>query len=330
MQRLKISYIIPAYNCETYIETCVDALSKQGIDSYEVIIVDDGSTDGTAKLCDKMAAANRNITVIHKRNEGQGVARNIGIEHSSGDWIAFIDADDQPCCFSYGTVLKKMDTINCDWAICGWDTFLDYPGIRQNEVMVENFAIRNLNIDNVLLDMATGKNRLSSAVWNKIYRANIIKENNVRFKSERVVISEDFLFNCDYARFVKAPVWMGMCLYYYRINQGSFCHKYQNGYYGRLIQLKEEIDTRYRGSELIYGLYFKLYSFIKSCIIQEAQFKPFLSAYREIKNICINDNTREILTKINLKMLDKKNCLIFGLIKRKRAICLLIMYRLKR
>ena len=90
----KISIIIPVYNVEKYIERCLESILNQAFNEYEVIIVNDGSTDNSGKICDKYSEINKNINVIHKKNGGVSSARNLGIDVAKGEYIARMDDDD--------------------------------------------------------------------------------------------------------------------------------------------------------------------------------------------------------------------------------------------
>ena len=91
---VKLSVVIPVYNIEDYIGKCLDSVLEQTYQNYEVIIVDDGSTDGTAGVCDEYAQKDERIRVIHKKNEGVSVARNTGIDIATGEYFLFFDGDD--------------------------------------------------------------------------------------------------------------------------------------------------------------------------------------------------------------------------------------------
>ena len=93
-ETIKVSIVVPVYNVEKYLEQCVDSLLAQTIDSKEIILVDDGSTDSSGKLCDAYAEKNACVRVIHKQNGGLGSARNAGAEHVTGEYLYFIDSDD--------------------------------------------------------------------------------------------------------------------------------------------------------------------------------------------------------------------------------------------
>lgn len=90
----KISIVIPVYNVGQYLCQCLDSIITQTIQDYEVILVDDGSTDESPSICDKYAEKNKRFTVIHQKNEGSAKARNTGLDKATGEYIAFIDSDD--------------------------------------------------------------------------------------------------------------------------------------------------------------------------------------------------------------------------------------------
>ena len=101
-RELLVSVIVPAYNVERYIETCIDSILKQDYVNVEVIAVDDGATDKTPEILDKIALQKEQVKVIHKKNEGVSAARNTGLEAASGTYIIFIDGDDYIATELYG------------------------------------------------------------------------------------------------------------------------------------------------------------------------------------------------------------------------------------
>ena len=89
-----ISVIVPVYNCEKYIEACVNSVLNQTFADFEIILVDDGSPDDSGKLCDQLAEKNNKIVVLHQKNQGQAAARNNGVKIARGEWLNFLDSDD--------------------------------------------------------------------------------------------------------------------------------------------------------------------------------------------------------------------------------------------
>ena len=113
-----ISVIIPVYNCEKYIETCVDSVLNQTFTDFEIILVDDGSPDDSGKLCDQLSEKNNKIVVLHQKNQGQAAARNNGVKIARGEWLHFVDSDDlihpQMLEILYGAVDENTQISMCD------------------------------------------------------------------------------------------------------------------------------------------------------------------------------------------------------------------------
>ena len=130
-----ISVIIPAYNCEDCLERCVRSVTKQTYDNLEVIIVDDGSSDATPELCDRLAAGDRRIRVIHKSNGGTSSARNAGIDISAGAYLGFVDSDDHLEPYVYSRLLDALITTGVKAAQISRDE-LNADGTRRADVCV--------------------------------------------------------------------------------------------------------------------------------------------------------------------------------------------------
>ena len=113
---MKLSIIVPVYNVETFLNKCVDSLLAQDLpkEDYEIILVDDGSTDGSGNLCDSLAEEHGNIRVIHQQNRGLSGARNAGIPVASGDYVLFVDSDDYLCPNVLGTLVGRMEDQDLD------------------------------------------------------------------------------------------------------------------------------------------------------------------------------------------------------------------------
>lgn len=109
MENKKISVIVPIYNTLHYLERCVDSLRRQSYANLEILLVDDGSTDGTGQLCDKLAGDDERIRVYHKQNGGASSARNLGLQRASGDYIGFVDSDDYIDEDTYQLMMEQME-----------------------------------------------------------------------------------------------------------------------------------------------------------------------------------------------------------------------------
>lgn len=128
-----LSVIVPVYNAEKYIQTTINCLLHQTYPNLEIVVVDDGSTDGTADICDENGARSSSVRVIHQKNSGVYAARNNGLEAAKGKYIAFIDADDGLDEYAYEVLISMLTDTGSDVAAC--DFKVEY---------VDNFEIRKI------------------------------------------------------------------------------------------------------------------------------------------------------------------------------------------
>ena len=123
VKRPLLSIIVPGYNVEEFIEECLNSILDQTFKNYEVILIDDESPDNTGKIMDEYAAKYPNFTVIHKKNEGISVARNLGIELANGKYVAFVDSDDVLAPTAYQVLVPPLERDNTDISVGGVKRF---------------------------------------------------------------------------------------------------------------------------------------------------------------------------------------------------------------
>ncbi len=218
-----ISIIVPIYKVEKYVEDCVRHLTAQTCRDVEILLVDDGSPDNSGAICDRLAATDSRIRVLHKPNGGVSSARNLGLEQASGDYVVFCDADDYPAPDWCEKLLAGMELPNADLAVCEVHLFTDegvigtisFPKDTENGVLPKS----------AIWPLYTA--RLSNGPWNKMYRKRILDENGLRFDTT-LKHGEDFYFILKYIDLMPggiAPVKHP--LYYYRQdNAGSATSKF--------------------------------------------------------------------------------------------------------
>lgn len=177
-----VSVIIPVYNVKPYLREALDSVLHQTYRNLEIIIIDDGATDGSEKLCDEYQRMDDRVTVIHQKNSGLSAARNTGLDVMHGKIVAFLDSDDAYCADYFEVMVKAMIAKNADIAVCGF-----YTCYTRNKM--ERFPCRRIQhrlengcycADEALSRMADQK--LNPAVWNKIYRAELF--DSLRFPVE--------------------------------------------------------------------------------------------------------------------------------------------------
>lgn len=183
-----ISVVIPAYNAENTIERCVKSVLNQSYENLEVIVVNDGSSDSTETICEKMASCDSRLKVITIKNGGVSHARNIGIDNANGDFITFVDSDDYIDKEMYKNLMDLFDT-NVDIVHCSYKN-VDESGNILSVVGSKNKQIK-MNHDEGMECLLAGK-YFAGGLWNKIYRAKLFS--NVRLK-ENIKFNEDVLAN---------------------------------------------------------------------------------------------------------------------------------------
>jgi glycosyltransferase involved in cell wall biosynthesis len=221
-----ISIIVPIYNAEKYLKECIDSIINQTYKNIEIILVDDGSTDNSGKICDDYAKNDNRIIVIHKQNGGVSSARNNGLDQATGKWIAFVDADDW-IDKDYCNIL--LDEANDDTNIvcCGYKRT---SGSQVEEVNSDNQIIKysGMGFIEKLLNVQNGY----GFVHTKLFENNII--NNIRF-DETLKVAEDALFNMQVSKNANTVKVINKSIYNYRVTSNSAVRKYDENYINKYI-----------------------------------------------------------------------------------------------
>lgn len=174
-----ISVIVPVYNVSSCLERCVLSIMNQTFEKLEIILVDDGSTDDSGAVCDRLASVDERIIVIHQENMGLSGARNTGIEHSRGKYLFFCDSDDLLEKNALESLLKKMKEDNADVVACGFAKIYDdyFAGNGEAEVLTDSHFGRWSGHDSVIQMMRS--NNICTVAWNKLYKKFIF--DGIRF-----------------------------------------------------------------------------------------------------------------------------------------------------
>ena len=255
----KVSIIVPIYNVEKYLNRCMETLLNQTLKEIEIILVDDGSPDNCPQMCDEYAKKDDRIKVIHKRNEGLGFARNSGLEIATGEYVAFVDSDDYVDLNMYKVLYGHIKEYKLDAVLCGFKRVIDgkvksitIDGVSptvQPKVIFSQIDY----IPNVIGCLPSSQyNQLYGyAVWNILFSNNIIQQHHIRFESERKFVSEDIIFQLDYASKIDEILLLPQSFYYYCQNDGSITTKYNPKRFEQEIELYREIRRRARKFEFM-------------------------------------------------------------------------------
>lgn len=222
---MKFSIIIPIYNVEKYVEQCLESVDGQSYEDYEIILVNDGSTDASEAICKSFVAnSNRNYQIINQANGGLSAARNTGLAAAKGQWIVFVDSDD----YISTDLLKNLDA-----AMAKNDA--DLYTFNHNRIDANgNFVAKKLYaVENARLSFKSEAEMtkyicdeflnygLGWEAWGMIYKRSIIEENNISFQDTKDVFAEDLCFALQYLMHVNSIYVLCDLLYNYRIRPGS-------------------------------------------------------------------------------------------------------------
>lgn len=187
-----ISVVVPVYNVEKYLNKCVRSILKQTYSDLEIILVNDGSTDSSGRICDEFATEDRRVKVIHKKNGGQSSARNAALSLAKGDYIGFVDSDDtiHPSFFEH--LYNMLSREDSDIVMCGCE--IVYDGKQSISITASVPVVRNLDCSELWYEVFVN---LNNAVWNKLYKRTLLV--GMQFP-EGMIHGEDLLFNLDYLK----------------------------------------------------------------------------------------------------------------------------------
>ena len=290
----KISVVVPVYNVAKYLNRCVDSILQQKYTNFEIILVDDGSTDGSSEICDVYSNVS-NIKVYHKSNGGLSSARNFGISKVTGEYLSFIDSDDwiNP---NYFTSFISAMSLGADIIIGDYTLYINGS---------EKEHIHRANIDegsyigesckDVFLDSLIRKGQYMS-VWRNLYSLKFLKDNNLTFISEREIYAEDDYFNMIAYTLCKHIFKVNTAGYYHVIYKGSLSQSYRQNYFvmsmNRYRLKKAFLD------EKRLAFYSNILEKQLPQVVSDALYKESLCAYsKAVKNVkTISQESRAVFS----------------------------------
>lgn len=235
MERDLITVIVPIYNVDRYLEKCVNSIITQSYGSLEIILVDDGSNDRCPQICNEYGEKDDRIVVIHQENAGQGKARNVGLDRSKGNFIAFLDADDYWEENYLELLYNKACDSDADIVICNYK-HVDENGAVMNNGPKCNFDEKMYDGDEAM-SVALYWREFGVAPWAKLFRRNVW--DGIRFKEDRIY--EDLA--TTYLVYHKASkvCFINKYLMSYRIRSNSDIHQAFNTKKVRILDSADEI-----------------------------------------------------------------------------------------
>lgn len=211
-----ISIVVPIYNCERFLPSCIDSILAQSFQDFEVLLVDDGSNDQSGAICDQYASQDTRIRVFHRANAGVSASRNFGIEKANGEYVSFVDADDRIHANFLAKLLERLLSSKADFAYC--DIVLENP---ESERIYTTYTLEGDKRKDFHKMLREGWGGLC---FNKLYNKSFLEKANIRFPKD-INYCEDVLFSTQAFWMAEVVVKVPEALYYYnRRNVHSATH----------------------------------------------------------------------------------------------------------
>ncbi len=311
---ISLSVIIPVHNGSKYLQKAVNSITSCSDDDFEVILIDDGSTDNTPAICDRLQNNDNRIRTFHINKLGVSTARNLGIDEAKGKFLSFLDADDE---FFEGAFEKaKSNLVNQD------SDLLMYPYAITDENGNEKNTVELFNTEyptkkDIYLNYITSSKM--NFCWGKIYRTEFIRKNSVKFDVS-LAIGEDVIFQLSVFKLEPKTRYYSTKLIKYRQNSSSVMHQYDFSRFNNLKEcyirnkgLASQIDfTKQDEEDMYYYLSRRLLSYTNSA----SKLKPKKMVTSKLKKSLEIPEIKDIINNIPLHRMDRVRKIIGKLLQK--------------
>lgn len=343
-EKIKVSIIVPVYNVEKYIHSCIKSLINQTLTEIEIILIDDGSTDSSGRICDQYADQYENIVVFHQENAGLGMARNEGLRLAKGSYIGFVDSDDFVSNDMFELLYNNIISLNADASYCLCQRFSNEDEINitkqsSNESKIVVYKGKEVS-DYLLSRIGTepgNKKDISypTGVVFGIYSKKLIDKYSISFVSERNFISEDMIFNIDFISKCTVVIHSNQKKYYYRYNNNSLTSTYKSERFEQNIIMYKELRRRllyiFPDKKIEDSVSRYLIKYARIATIEEVKFEKIngkSTSLGNIRKICENEIYREVLENYPIIKLPIKYAIICLLHKKQKVKILRVLLKL--
>mgnify|MGYP002510742834 CR=1 FL=1 len=256
-----VSIIIPVYNAEKTIRRCVDSVLNQEYKETELLLVDDGSTDLSGRICDEYAGKDPRVCVIHKENTGVSDTRNLAVDRARGTYLQFLDSDDWISSDATSLMVRAAEESGCDMVISDFYRVVGERVSHKGDIEPGGLLTRE---EFAGFMMEKPADFYYGVLWNKLFRRDLVEENGLRM-DKTISWCEDFMFNLEYIRHTKTIYALHVPIYYYVKTKGSLA--------SQGLSLTKTIKMK----SMVFSYY---HDFYKSVLTEEDYEKNRLSVYR--------------------------------------------------
>lgn len=335
-----VSVVVPIYNVEKYLNRCISSIVSQTYSNLEIILIDDGSPDNCPQICDEWAEKDSRIVVIHKENEGAGIARNVGIDHAKGAYICFFDSDDYIEPDTIEACVEAARENNAELVVFGHDNVT--PDMRLLEAHIPTppkklFSGEEITTtllpNSLYCDLITGKNwNMAMGPCDKLYSVDVIRRSGWRFVSEREIYSEDFYSLTEFYGHLNRVYVIDRVFYHYTVNQSSLSRSYRADrferikvFYDAMSTLVEKMGIGNVMDQSIKGVTFGfIIGAMKQVVASDLGFKK---RYAELRQIIKDGFLQELVRGTDYSGVGVQKKLLYGAVKYKLVLlCFLFIY----
>lgn len=343
MEKL-VSVIVPVYNMEEHLERCINSIINQSYENIEIILINDGSTDNSAIICDSLVEKDRRVKVIHKENEGVSIARNTGLSRANGFYITFVDPDDWISMQLIEQLIVKAEEESCDIVSCC--AFIEYKGEKIKNSFFKDNGTVILDKNRVIAQLISNNYNNDSdkfidigVPWGKLYRKEYIIKNNVQFKPG-LRRMQDNIFNLFAFHYADKIVYIDEPLYFYNfsnIKQESYKHVEDavELFSDSADETYSFFITHYKENHLFSELTKTklldlLFLLLKGKLCNSKYQINLIKRRKLIQNICHQSPFNLIFLNRNIEYSSSRNKLVFYLLKNKAYLTTYLVFRIGR
>lgn len=288
------SFIVPVYNVERFLPRCLDSICRQACTEYEVLLIDDGSTDGSGQICDDYASRYEQFKVVHQENAGLSHSRNVGLSLASGKYIVFLDSDDYIEKELLTKVYEQMEVQEYD--ICSYAARrVDEENNFLYEIRFEDM-VKALQFDAESRDLFFWQSFLQYKVgWEvcfHVFRRDIIETNQIRFDST-IKMAEDIPFTFEYLLYVERWIKLPDVLYDYTLRNGSITKVYNSSreiekifgdIFEKIKQILKKKDAKRYNAKKVSIFYAMLLYYYKAKSVRDISIEEFRNILKHLQN----------------------------------------------
>ena len=237
-KNMRFSVIVPVYNSEKYLDRCVKSILGQSCGDFELLLIDDGSTDGSKAICERYSESDSRVRLICQQNKGPSAARNNGLRAASGEYVVFIDSDDFVDVDYFETLDEHIQQNRCDLIFIGFVMEHEQTG-KELETVALTSGVYDKGDFHYILKRLIDHDQFGYQ-WCKVAKRALCTDNSV-FLDEKISLHEDLLFVCKLCKYAENLEIVDCVKYHYRKVDDSLCVKYRDN----MLWLMDYINSRY-------------------------------------------------------------------------------------